>query len=107
MRKVVAFKDYYIKFLELLSEEEKRKIRRSLLLFHSDDMMPWHYIKYIEDGIYEFRVTLPRREARIFFIYDGDILVVLFNAFFKKTQKTPRAEIEKAIRLKKEYYESK
>lgn len=107
MRKVVAFKNYYIKFLELLNEEERHKIRRSLLLFHSEDMMPWHYIKYIEDGIYEFRVTLPRREARIFFLYDEDKLVVLFNAFLKKTQKTPRAEIEKAKRLKKEYYESK
>lgn len=44
-------------------------------------------------------------EFRIFFIYDGDTIVVLFNCFKKKTQKTPNSEIEKAIRLKNEYYE--
>jgi phage-related protein len=34
-------------------------------------------------------------------------LVVLFNAFQKKTQKTPQKEIEKALRLKREYFELK
>ena len=45
------------------------------------------------------------REARIFFIYDSDTMVVLFNCFIKKTQKTPRKEMEKAKRLKNEYNE--
>jgi phage-related protein len=42
-----------------------------------------------------------------FFIYDGDAVVVLFNAFRKKTQKTPDSEIKKAIKLKEEYYGTK
>ncbi|HAC73915.1 MAG TPA: type II toxin-antitoxin system RelE/ParE family toxin, partial [Porphyromonadaceae bacterium] len=46
-------------------------------------------------------------EFRIFFIYDGNTIVVLLNCFKKKTQKTPQNEIEKAIRLKNEYYERK
>ena len=49
-----------------------------------------------EDGVYEFRVTYGNNEFRIFFIYDGEKLVILFNAFRKKTQKTPRKEIELA-----------
>lgn len=40
-------------------------------------------------------------ELRIFFIYDGENVVVLFNCFRKKTQKTPDNEIKKAINLKK------
>ncbi len=63
--------------------------------------MPSHFIKFIRDGIYEFRVTYGSNEFRIFFIYDGDIVVVLFNAFKKKTQKTPDNEIKKAIKLKR------
>lgn len=59
------------------------------------------------DGIYEFRVNYGNNEMRIFFIYDGDTVVVLFNGFKKKTQKTPDREIKKAIKLKKEYYEYK
>lgn len=40
-------------------------------------------------------------------MYDGEEIVVLFNSFHKKTQKTPRNEIEMALKLKKEYYETK
>ena len=90
-----------------LSQPERQKIMRALLLFETEDKIPHHYIKYIRDGIYEFRVNYGHSEFRIFFIYDGDTVVVLFNCFRKKTQKTPDSEIEKAVRLKKEYYEQK
>lgn len=76
-------------------------------LFKVEDKIPRHFIKFIRDGIYEFRVNYGNNEFRIFFIYDGDTIVVLFNAFKKKTQKTPDKEITKAIRLKEEYYETK
>jgi phage-related protein len=70
-------------------------------------MIPHHFIKYIGDGIHELRITLPNREGRLLFIYDGDTMVILFNCFIKKSQKTPGKEIEKAKRLKKEYEKSK
>lgn len=76
-------------------------------LFKVENKLPSHFIKFIRDGIYEFRVTYGNNEFRIFFIYDSDTIVVLFNAFKKKTQKTPNNEINKAIKLKKEYYETK
>lgn len=38
---------------------------------------------------------------------DGDIVVVLLNSFKKKTQKTPDKEINKALKLKEEYYGTK
>lgn len=107
MKKVIAYKGYYMDFMASLSDKEQKKVRQTLLLLTSDGTVPRHYIKFVEDAIYELRITLPTREARIFFIYDGDTLVVLFNAFVKKSQKTPRAEIDKAKRLKKEYYENK
>ena len=42
-----------------------------------------------------------------FFIFDECNIVMLFNGFQKKTQKTPESEIEKAVKLKNEYYASK
>lgn len=105
MRNIIAFKDYYQKFMASLSEVERKKIMRALLLFETEDKIPYHYIKYIRDGLYEFRVTYGNNEYRLFFIYDGDTIVVLFNCFRKKSQKTPKKEIEKALKLKKEYYE--
>lgn len=94
-------------FVSSLSNDEANKLRRALDLFKVEDRMPRHYIKFIRDGIYEFRVNYGNNEMRVFFIYDGDTVVVLFNAFRKKTQKTPDREIKKAIKLKKEYYDGK
>ena len=107
MRKIIAYKRYYADFMAKLSQPERIKIMRALLLFETEDKIPHHYIKYIRDGIYEFRVNYGNNEFRIFFIYDGDTIVVLFNCFKKKTQKTPDSEIKKAVQLKKEYYEQK
>lgn len=107
MRKIITYKTYFGDFIKKLSEDEVNKIRRALDLFKIEDKMPRHFIKFMRDGVYEFRVTYGNKEFRIFFIYDGDTIVVLFNAFKKKTQKTPNNEIEKALKLKEEYYATK
>lgn len=107
MKKIITYKHYFSDFISTLSMDECNKIRRALDLFKVEDKIPRHFIKFIRDGIYEFRVNYGNNEFRIFFIYDGDTIVVLFNAFKKKTQKTPDKEITKAIRLKEEYYETK
>lgn len=107
MRKIIAYKSFFSDFIKKLSKNETDKIRRALDLFKVEEKLPRHFIKYIRDGIYEFRVNYGNNEFRIFFIYDGDTIVVLFNAFKKKTQKTPDSEIKKAIKLKEEYYAAK
>ena len=80
---------------------------RALDLLVTEDKIPHHYIKFIRDGVYEFRSNYGNTEFRVFFIYDGNTIVVLFNAFKKKTQKTTDSEIKKAIKLKEEYYATK
>ena len=107
MKKIIAYKRYFSDFILTLSQEERGKIKRALDLFKVEERMPRHYIKFIRDGLYEFRVSYGNNEFRIFFIYDGEVIVVLFNAFRKKTQKTPDIEIRKAIRLKEENYGTK
>ena len=106
-RKIILFGDYYLSFLKKLSVNERVKLERAILLLESEDKVPHHYIKFIRDGVYEFRVNYGNNEFRVFFIQDGNKIVVLFNGFKKKTQKTPQNEIEKAIKLKNEYYEQK
>ena len=107
MKKIIAYKGYFNDFLQTLSREEQHKVLRTLDMFMTEDKMPSHYIKFIRDGVYEFRISYGNNEFRIFFIYDGENIVVLFNCFKKKTQKTPDREINKAIKLKKEYYGTK
>ena len=107
MRKIITYKNYFSDFINKLSMDEINKVRRALDLFKVEDRMPRHFIKFIRDGIYEFRVNYGNNEFRIFFIFDGDTAVVLFNAFKKKPQKTPDNEIKKAIMLKEVYYATK
>ena len=57
-----------------LSVQEQQKIARALSLFKTEDKIPHHYIKFIRDGVYEFRVNFGNNELRIFFIYDGAIV---------------------------------
>ena len=90
-----------------MSELERKKVMYALTLLSTEDKVPRHYIKYLRDEIYELRITCGNNELRIMFIYDGENIVVLLNSFRKKTQKTPKNEIDNAVRLKNEYYGSK
>jgi len=72
------------------------------------EIIPQQYLKHIEaTDLYEIRVSLGNNIFRIFCFFDRDRLVIVLNGFQKKTQKTPKTEIERALRLKKEYYEDK
>ena len=71
--------------------------------------IPETYLKHIEntDGLYEIRVQFGRNIFRIFCFFDHGQLVVLAHGFQKKTQKTPKKEIEKALKIKEEYENEK
>ena len=61
------------------------------------------YSKHLEDGIFEIRCGMGNRIIRVmyFFYYEGKI--ILTNGFTKKTQKTPKSEIDLAKRYRAEY----
>ncbi len=107
MKRIVAYKNYYRDFMLKLTENERTKIKRALLLFETEDKIPRHYISYIRDGLFEFRVTSGNKEFRMFYIYDGDKMVILFNCFIKKSTKTPKKEIDKGLKLMEEYKNAK
>lgn len=107
MKRIVAYKNYYRDFMLKLTENERTKIKRALLLFETEDKIPRHYISYIRDGLFEFRVTGGNKEFRMFYIYDGDKMVILFNCFIKKSTKTPKKEIDKGLKLMEEYKNAK
>ena len=69
--------------------------------------LPAKFVKHIRDGLYELRTEYNGNIYRVFFIFDEGKIVVLFNGFQKKTQKTPTSEITKALKIKEEYYEYK
>lgn len=102
----MTYGGYFEAFIETLSEDVVRKIDYVLSILSTQQMIPSKFVKHIEDGIYELRIEWESNIYRVFFIFDKGNIVVLFNGFQKKMQKTPKTEIEIAKRIKKEYYES-
>lgn len=108
-RKIVWYKEYFTDFLSTLDDGTKRKVLQTLRLIQSIDVIPSQYFKHIENakGLYEIRVEYSGNIYRIFCCFDKGQIVILFNGFKKKSQKTPQQEIEKAKVLMKEYFDLK
>ena len=93
--------------MEGLTAREREKVDYGLVLLKTQDRLPTKFVKHIRDGLYELRTEFNGNIYRVFFIFDEGKIVVLFNGFQKKTQKTPASEITKALKIKEEYYEYK
>lgn len=106
-RKIITFGGYFESFISKLSSKECHKLDYILSLLEYEDRLPVKFIKALREGLYELRIKYDGNIFRIFFIFDNDRIVVLFNGFQKKTQKTPKNEIEKALKIKEAYYEYK
>lgn len=108
-RQVVAFKRYFLDFYEVQSESVQTKIEWTLKLISITDHIPEKYFKHIEGtkGLYEIRVEVGNNIFRIFAFFDQGNLIVLGNGFQKKSKKTPRQEIERALKIMEEYNNEK
>ena len=106
-RRIVVFGKYFGEFLDGLTPKEREKVDYGLVLLKTQDRLPSKFVKHIRDGLYELRTEYNSNIYRVFFIFDEDCIVVLFNGFQKKAQRTPANEISKALRIKDEYYEYK
>jgi phage-related protein len=109
IREIVAYKDYFEDFLTKQPVKVQDKIFKILEAIETLERIPTNFLKYIvgTNGLYEARIQLATDIWRIFCFFDNGRLVILLNGFQKKTQKTPRNEILKAIALMNEYYENK
>lgn len=109
VREVITYKNYFEDFFAEQERKVQDKIIKVLDIIEQIDRIPSTYLKYIEgtNGLFEVRIKLGTNIFRIFCFFDGNKFVILLSGFQKKTQKTPKGEIERAIRLMSEYYEEK
>ncbi len=80
-RRICAYRNYFTDFIASIKEVEARKVFYVLDMLKVQERLSEKFVK--------------------------QNVVLLFNGFTKKTQKTPRREIDLAKRLKKEYYAEK
>ena len=108
-REIKFYKHYFNEFYVAQTDKVRKKIAQTLVWLQTLDRLPVTILKSIEGkkGLLEIRVEFGGDIFRVFCCFDEGSLVILFNGFQKKTQKTPSGEIDKAERLMKEYFESK
>ncbi len=105
--KIITYGGYFERFIATLSAKELSKLNYIISLLETEERMPVKFIKFIRDGLYELRMEYNSNIYRVFFIFDEGQIIVLFNGFQEKTQKTPSSEIEKALKIKEAYYADK
>jgi len=73
------------------------------------DKVPVKYFKHMTGSteILEIRVEVGSDIYRVFSFFDKGKLIILLNGFQKKSQKTPKNELELAEKLKKQYFDEK
>ena len=108
-RQIIFHGQYFQEFYLSVNENVKEKIGYVFRLIKTVEKISEKFLKHIEgtDGLFEIRIEVGSNIYRIFCCFDRGNLVVLFNGFQKKTQKTPRREIELAERLMAEYFAAK
>lgn len=109
VRNIFYYNNYYLDFFGELRPEVKKKFNWTLKLIAMIDRVPVKYFRYMEGstGIFEIRVENGSDIYRVFSFLDKGKLVILINGFQKKSQKTPKKEIEQAEKLKKQYFDEK
>jgi phage-related protein len=108
-RKIVFHGEHFAKFYSEQQPSVQEKIEYVLRIVRLVERVPKKFLDHIQgsEGLYEIRVEFESNIYRIFCCFDEGFLVILFNGFQKKTQKTPQIMLEKATRLKQEYFEMK
>lgn len=108
-RTVKFYRQHFLEFFSAQTPQVRKKITQVLVWISTIDKLPVSIFKTIKavKGLYEIRVEYAGNIFRIFCCFDEGQLVILFNGFQKKTQKTPANEIEKATKLMDDYFNEK
>lgn len=109
VRQIIFHGEYFLNFYKNLDTKVKTKIQFVFELIKQVDRVPEKFLAPITgyNGLFEIRIEYQSNIYRVFCCFDKGQLVVLLNGFQKKTQKTPKDEIERAMRLKIEYFQLK
>jgi phage-related protein len=109
VREVIAYENHFEEFLIQQPTKVQDKIFKIIEAIETLERVPTNYLKHLEgtDGLYEARIQLGSNIWRVFCFFDNGKLVILLNGFQKKTQKTPKSEIDKALKLMAKYYAEK
>ena len=108
-REIRFYNKYFIDFYASLDSSVQEKIEYIFKVIRTIDRIPQKFLKHIEGtvGLYEIRIKVGSDIYRVFCCFDAGRIVILFNGFQKKSQRTPKKEIEKALKIMQDYFNNK
>ena len=108
-RTIRVYKNHFWDFYNSQPKKVQDRIDWTIGLVRSLRIVPKTYFDHLTgtDGIWEIRTQVGSNIFRVFCCFDEGNLVILLSGFQKKSQKTPQKEINKAAKLKKEYFDGK
>lgn len=108
-REIIFFENHFLDFYMERNAEVREKIDYVFKIIMNVRKIPEKFLKHITgtSGLYEVKIEFEGNIFRIFCCFDKGNIVVLFNGFQKKSEKTPKNEIDMALKLKEKYFESK
>ncbi len=93
-------------FLDSLDNKMRAKLLGLLgILSEKGNSLREPYSKHLQDGIFEIRCKFGNNITRVLYFFYYNQRIILTNGFVKKTQKTPKNEIDLAIKRRKSYIE--
>jgi len=106
VRVVAEFENHFSEFLKKQPIKVQNKIFKIIEAIETLERVPSNYLKMLvgTNGLYEARIQLGSQIWRVFCFFDHGQLIILLNGFRKKTQKTSKKEIDKALQLMEKYY---
>lgn len=108
-RQIIFYKNYFTDFYLMQSDKVQEKIEFVFKVICTVQRVPKKFLQHMSgtEGLYEIRVEIESNIYRIFCCFDKGNIVILFNGFQKKTQKTSKEEMDLALKLKDDYFNSK
>ena len=101
--------DNVIEFFDSIEKKAVEKILQNMR--KSQIVLDTKFFKKLNGDIWEFRTLYNKKQYRILAFWDksseADTLVIGASGFIKKTQKTPKKELNKAVKVRNEYFDSK
>ena len=109
IRQIIYYKKYFLDFFDQQTTRVKEKIDHVLFVVTIAERIPRKFFQHLEgtDGLYEIRAEFQGNIYRIFCCFEEGQVIVLFNGFQKKSQKTPAGELERALNIMIEYFDEK
>ena len=105
----IIFLEWAKEFLDTLDDKTRKKVMYNI--WKSREVSDPELFKKLDGNIWEFRTKFMTNQIRLLAFWDKtekeETLVVATHGFVKKTQKTPKSEMEKAEEIRKQYFKEK